>query len=236
MANPQIENGHVDLANDLVEALAKIRLSGEESQILWSILRKTYGWHKKEDHISLSQFSLMTGIKRQNVLRALTKLASKKIIAVIKKDDSIINMYRIQKDFDNWQPLSKKITTPKTVINIDKRGESKMMHTKENNTKEIHIEPVIKKDDTPNPNIKTFIDYWHVSFKSKFSQPYIFNGAKEGTLIKSLLKTIALEDLKTKAEIFFTCNDDFIKKSGYTIGVFYSQINKLSTMKKSKWK
>ena len=236
MANPQIENGHVDLANDLVEALAKIRLSGEESQVLWSILRKTYGWHKKEDHISLSQFALMTGIKRQNVLRAINKLASKKIIAVIKKDDSIINMYRIQKDFDNWEALSKKITTPKTVINIDKRGESKMMHTKENNTKEIHIEPVIKKDSPPNPNVKTFIDYWHVSFKSKFSQPYIFNGPKEGSLIKSLLKTIPIEDLKTKADTFFTCNDDFIKKSGYTIGVFYSQINKLSTLKKSRWK
>ncbi len=140
MANPQIENGHVDIANDLVEALAKIRLSGEESQVLWSILRKTYGWHKKEDHISLSQFALMTGIKRQNVLRAITKLSSKKIIAVIKKDDSIINIYRIQKDFDNWQPLSKKITlssikiTP--VINIDNRVSSKMMHTKETITKE----------------------------------------------------------------------------------------------------
>ncbi len=96
------------LANDIVEALARIRLSGEEMQCLWVIIRKTYGWHKKEDKISLSQFSNMTGLKRPAAVRALNHLCQKFII--IKKDNVGIISYCFQKDFDKWQPLSKKIT------------------------------------------------------------------------------------------------------------------------------
>ncbi len=140
MANPQIENGHLDLANEIVEALAKIRLSGEETQCLWVILRKTYCWHKKEDQISLSQFSLATGLTRPSVARALKKLLTKKITEIIKKDNTYINIYRFNKDFDQWQPLTKKITvlTKKIrgVDNIDNRVLTKMYNTKESITKE----------------------------------------------------------------------------------------------------
>ena len=44
MASPQREDGHLDLANDIVEKLAKTQLSGYESRILWALLRKTWGW------------------------------------------------------------------------------------------------------------------------------------------------------------------------------------------------
>jgi phage replication O-like protein O len=140
VANPQIEEGHLDLANKIVEALARIRLSGEEGQVLWVILRKTYGWHKKEDRIALSQFTQATGINKQGVHRALNKLSSKKIIVVIKKDYENINSYCFNKDFDKWIPSSKKITWSskliKGVIKIDKRVSSKKMNTKETITKE----------------------------------------------------------------------------------------------------
>ena len=136
MANPQIENGHLDLANEIVEALAKIRLSGEETQCLWVILRKTYCWHKKEDQISLSQFALATGLTRPSVARAIKKLLTKKITEIIKKDNTYINIYRFNKDFDQWQPLTKKITLCKSVDNIDNRVLTKKYNTKESITKE----------------------------------------------------------------------------------------------------
>lgn len=79
-------------------------------QCLWVIIRKTYGWHKKEDFISLSQFTSFTGIKKPRVLRLLQKLQSKNIV-IIKNDNDIGNTYRFNKDFDTWIPLSKKITT-----------------------------------------------------------------------------------------------------------------------------
>lgn len=140
MASPQAEFGHIDIALEIVEKFCSYRISGEEWLVLWAILRKTYGWHKKEDRISLSQFAVLTGLKRQTVLRAILKLSSKKMIGVIKNDDSGINIYSFNKDFDKWAPLSKKITVESKkimpVIKKDNGVESKKVHTKENNTKE----------------------------------------------------------------------------------------------------
>ncbi len=129
MAEPQRENGHVDIANTIVEALARIRISGNEWQCLCVVFRKTYGWHKKEDMISLSQFALMTGLKRPNVVRVLKKLISKKILFVIKSDTSNSNKYRFNKDFDQWRPVIKK---DGGGIKSDNRVVSKVIHTKEN--------------------------------------------------------------------------------------------------------
>lgn len=71
MARPDINEGHIDIAHDLAEALMKVNLSGYQYRIIWCIFRKTYGWHKSTDKISLTQFEKMTGLKRRNVNRAI---------------------------------------------------------------------------------------------------------------------------------------------------------------------
>ncbi len=170
MANPQAENGHVDLANDIVEALARVNLSGREMRCLWVIFRKTYGWHKKSDLIALSQFSLMTGLSRQVVCKILKLLLSKKIIAVDKNDNSQINSYRFNKDFDKWTQLPKKITLlskkTMTVVEKDNQVLSKRRHTKENSTKEtiqkkvVHVENFIS-------DLKTNPAYSHINLENE---------------------------------------------------------------------
>ena len=63
------------------------------------------------------------------------------------------------------------------------------------------------------------------------------NGGKEGALVKRLLAVHSLEKLKDMASLFFKSEDPFIQNSGYTIGAFSAQINKLAAtaMRKSKW-
>lgn len=107
MANPQPDQ-FTRISNELFEALARIRISGEENQVLRVIIRKTYGFHKKMDAIALDQFTLMTGLKKPHVCRALSKLVMKNII--IKNDNGRIVRYGIQKDYSQWKPLPKKIT------------------------------------------------------------------------------------------------------------------------------
>jgi hypothetical protein len=41
MANPQREDGHLDVANELAEALARAPLSGAQFRLVWVVLRKT---------------------------------------------------------------------------------------------------------------------------------------------------------------------------------------------------
>ncbi|WP_084288457.1 replication protein [Desulfovermiculus halophilus] len=57
MASPQCENGYTRLANELLEALARTRLAGQEYQAVLAIVRKTYGFGKKSDKISYGQLS-----------------------------------------------------------------------------------------------------------------------------------------------------------------------------------
>lgn len=139
MASPQIENGHVKIATELWDALIRYRLPGEQRQIVDAIIRKTYGFNKKEDAIALSQFVKMTGIKKPNVVRSIKALLSKKIISVIKNDNKPAHVYRINKNYSSWKPLSKKITLSKVitgVIKSDNPSLSKVIPTKDNTTKD----------------------------------------------------------------------------------------------------
>jgi phage replication O-like protein O len=154
MASPQTEDGYAKIANELLDAYLKLRLSGEENQIFWAIVRKTYGFNKREDLITLIQFSMATGLNKQNVCRALSKLIKKNII--IKIDKGRGAKYRIQKDYTLWKPLSKLITLSKLikpVINIDKenvikidkaiqktKNKTKDTLTKEDQSKSIRID------------------------------------------------------------------------------------------------
>lgn len=139
MESPQLENGYLKIANEIFDAFCRTRISGVERQILDCILRKTYGWGKCEDAISLSQFAVMTGVKKPNIERAINGLLSKKIITIIKNDNDGINVYRFVKDFSKWAPLPKKITLSKMIKNVIKNDNlplSKMIPTKDTNTKE----------------------------------------------------------------------------------------------------
>lgn len=85
MASPQVENGHVDIANELAEAFQGVQLSGHQWRILWVILRQTYGWHKKAERISLSTFEKKTGIPTKHITRELKDLLARKIITLSRK-------------------------------------------------------------------------------------------------------------------------------------------------------
>ncbi len=66
--------------NEILEALARTHLSPYESKIIFFIIRKTYGWNKTEDWISLSQIVEGTGIAKPNVSRTLNSLKRRNII------------------------------------------------------------------------------------------------------------------------------------------------------------
>lgn len=119
MTNPQLENGYTPIANEILDALVGIRIPGEARQCLDFIIRKTYGYKKKEDWIALSQFVDATSLKKPTVSRALKKLLFMNMI--IKKDKGLGVTYGLQKDCDKWKPLSKKIT----VIKKDNKGSTK---------------------------------------------------------------------------------------------------------------
>jgi phage replication O-like protein O len=150
MANPQIADGYTKIANEIMDALCRYRIPGEERQVLDTILRKTYGWNKTEDAISLSQFVEMTGIKKPNIIGAINSLLSKKIIIVIQIDNTPAKVYRFNKNFDEWIPLSKKITLSKKIIGViqkDNPSLSKRIPTKDTTTKDTTTKDIYRSND-----------------------------------------------------------------------------------------
>ncbi len=100
MARPQKENGHTEVANELLDAIVKLRLNSYEHSVLWAIIRKTYGWNKKTDHISYTQFEEVTGINRRHIAVTLNQLNKRHIITILKENYFI--EYGIQKDYEKW--------------------------------------------------------------------------------------------------------------------------------------
>lgn len=160
MANPQKENGYTAISNEIMKALCKIRINGEARQVLDFILYKTYGFNKKSDGISLSQFTEETGLKRPTVCKAIRRLKDMNLIT--QKDTSTWNLYELQKDFETWKPLPKKITLPKKIMSVtqkDNRGVAKKIHTKAIITKATITKAVMPSEKkiwkAPNPETLT---------------------------------------------------------------------------------
>ena len=110
MASPQAEDGHIDIAHEIAEALCRINLSAYESRVMWFVLRKTYGWHKKIDRISYSQFEEGTGIHRRHLGPTIKKLIKRQIITCI--GNGYLLEYGFQKDYEQWQGLNPNVTYP----------------------------------------------------------------------------------------------------------------------------
>lgn len=131
MASPQKENGYAPIANEILDALCRLHLSGNEWSYILVVLRKTYGFQKKEDWVSNSQVVQMTGMRKERVSEAKRSLICKGIVTENR------NKISIQKDHEKWSELRKTVTgvtenrnksygkpyTQKIIDNYTKEGE-----------------------------------------------------------------------------------------------------------------
>jgi len=114
-ASPQLENGYIKIANEIIDALVGYRLAGEQMQCLLFVLRKTYGFNKKSDAISIVQFCQTTGMKRENVYRAISSLVAKKILKCSNNDTKGSKVYEFNKNYNQWSACIKKDTVAKKI-------------------------------------------------------------------------------------------------------------------------
>ena len=120
MASPQVEDGFTRIATELLEAFCHLRLRGGEAQVLLAIVRKTYGWQKKEDWISGSQLVKLTGLPERTIYHALRSLKRRNII---RRFEGITS---INKDYTSWteHALPKVAHLPKVAVCTAKSGSS----------------------------------------------------------------------------------------------------------------
>jgi phage replication O-like protein O len=138
-------NGHVDIPNEVMEKLAKTRIPGEARQVLDFILRKTWGWHKNHEWLSLDDFRKGTGLNKPHIYWGIKRLLEMNLITRktgTKKGNEFQARYGIQNHFENWKPGPKKVTGPKMVTVGTKYGpdgdQKQIPYTKRNSLKETH--------------------------------------------------------------------------------------------------
>jgi len=80
--NPQVEDGHTKIANELLDIIVKTDFSKRQYKILLFVIRKTYGWNKSEDDISRSQIVEATGLKNPHVTTTIQELLNQNVLIV----------------------------------------------------------------------------------------------------------------------------------------------------------
>jgi len=149
--------------------LAKIRIPGQARQVLDFILRKTYGWNKKTDSISLLQFAVGTGLSKVAVCKGISKLLEMNLITkkgnakslFTKKGNDVDITYGFQKEYRRWRTLPKKVKGvrryPKEKHDVTKKG---------NRTLPKKVTPPLKDTSTKDTSTKdTYSDDFLIFYK-----------------------------------------------------------------------
>lgn len=102
MADPQIKNGYTRIANELLEAICRLNISGNEMRILLYIIRRTYGFNRSYAEIPLSDISAAVGMRREHIQKALKKLSGKNIIELHTYSGTKSQTISIVKDYQKW--------------------------------------------------------------------------------------------------------------------------------------
>jgi phage replication O-like protein O len=130
MKELQVENGnYTRIVNVVIEKLLPIPFNGCELALALFIIRKTWGYQKKEDQISLSQMELALERTRPTVVKALKNLQLVNILILVKKGTSISSssVWRFNKYYHTWKLVNtRKLVKGNTIQLVKTR-----IHTKE---------------------------------------------------------------------------------------------------------
>ncbi len=135
MANPQCQHGFTKIANELLEALIRIDLSGHCFRLCLLVIRKTYGFGKKEDVISLSQMAKMSGLSKSRCSQIINMLEDRNIVTVSDFCNGLTKKYRFNKDFETWKTVSENCYRSRKVI---QKGIRKMIPQKKEVQKKLY--------------------------------------------------------------------------------------------------
>ncbi|MBA7491463.1 hypothetical protein ES702_02009 [subsurface metagenome] len=114
----RIEKGnYTKIPNEVIEAIYQQELSENQSKILWFIVRKTFGWEKDQEIITLDVFAENLNLIKPRICEAILKLQQRNIIT-----DKRNKIYQIQMDVERWLPKKKNKKALKVIKITDKRN------------------------------------------------------------------------------------------------------------------
>lgn len=143
------KKSYTRIPNEVLEKLYApgFHLSGEQRAVFDFIMRKTLGWGKDSDVISLGQFEEATGIAKKNIIPAIKSLSERNIISILLQENGKSKVYEINTNIDNWAAFSpRRIFSCKRITVLPQENKS-FSHKRP--TKEIYKETITKEIKNP---------------------------------------------------------------------------------------
>lgn len=200
MASPQLEDGYTRIANEILEKIISNRsLSAKELRVILHVIRKTYGFEKKRDWISISQFMKAVGGDRASMCRTLKRLVAHRLLVKTERD------YGFNKNWEQWIVAAKPLVAKRSMgsgrtVNgvVAHRPPTKERITKENNTKD--------KQQTAEPSAQgvqeVLKEFYKINSATQFGSPPQRKAASE------LIGRVGLEQLLGVIQSLPTSNLD----------------------------
>lgn len=121
-ATPQLEDGFTRIANELFEAVLGFGFTQRQLLVVLTVLRKTYGYGKKEDDMSASQISKICSVGRQHVTTVLGELLRMNVIT--KAPGHFGMIVGVNKKYGEWLPLERVTKVDAEPAPLPTSGES----------------------------------------------------------------------------------------------------------------
>ena len=198
----QVENGNFTrIVNPLIEHLIQVPFKGCELAVAIFIIRKTYGFQKKQDEISLTQFQQGLKRSRQTIVTALKNLQLVNVARLVKrgsmKGDG--NIWTINKYHDTWKLVNTtrlvkrkrgaSLTEAPNLVKTARHTKETKEKTKESTAQSAEVSAVINLFKEVNP-----------SYQRLFGMP------PQRAAVERLLKTHGVEKLTSMIAYLPTSN------------------------------
>jgi phage replication O-like protein O len=203
------------------------QVSDPALRVLLAIVRKTYGFQKTADNISLTQLQEITALSRQGVVNGIKALGP---LIEIRQGKREGNQYALNLNIETGQLVNG--MDQSTGLTSQRRGQitsQRRRHTKpnKNKTKDLYL----KKDKDNDSRIQPLIASFSEKFRKATGKPYIPTAwGKDAMCLKRLLAAgVGPEEIERVMGLYFA--DDFANRTGFDIGRFCNQFNSLNSGK-----
>lgn len=132
MTGPQLEHGYIRIANELFDAIGQSDFTKRQYKVLMCIIRKTYGFGKKTDDMTVQQIANWTGLTRPHASATIAELVA--LNTVLKRDGRYGYVLGINKNYGEWWTVPKQDTSRNRTTPVPKQDgpRPETGHTKDN--------------------------------------------------------------------------------------------------------
>lgn len=253
MSSPQTENGHVRIANELYDAILKFPFTKRELFLVLAVIRKTYGFSKKSDDMTMTQLENDTCLTLQHIGVTINGLADKKVLIV--KDGFYGKNIGINKHYREWvkvtktvskvtKTVSKKVTdsvspeVTKTVSRGNQNGKldlpkqevelTKTVTTINNSNRQLQQTTPKGAGGSPSAPTAAAWESYALAYRNRYGVSPVRNATTNGQMMQ-FIGRVGREAAPGISEYYVQHNDSFYVRKMHTVGLMLADAEKLHT-------